>query len=323
MKKCPGEEKSMRILIADDDPVARCFLEDRLKEWGYEVSLATNGQSARDLLVRSVAPTLAIIDWMMPGCDGCQICREVRNRPPGNYVYILMLTAKGHEDDILKAFEAGADDYLVKPFEPLELKGRLLAGQRILDLHTALVVAREDMRHLAMHDALTGLCNRRALLEALERELFRGHREGRPIGVIMCDLDHFKDVNDTYGHAAGDTVLREATRRMASSLRPYDLMGRFGGEEFLIIQPGGDANSAANLAERLRQAVAAEPIAHQDHPIATSISLGVAVAGGGDSIDVGEILQQADRALYRAKESGRNRVELYQDAAAPLCRSQV
>ncbi len=300
----------MRILIAEDDPVSRRLLETFLVKWGYDVVVAGDGAQAWKVLQREDAPKLVVLDWMMPGMDGVQVCCEVRNRADRPYVYIILLTAKGHKEDIIEGIEAGADDYLTKPFDAHELRARLRAGRRILDLQEELVSAREALRVQATHDPLTGLWNRGAILDILRRELGRAQREGVPLGVVMADLDHFKRINDTHGHLAGDAVLQEATRRMRASVRPYDAIGRYGGEEFLIVVPACDAVSALHQAERLRASISGAPMKISQGLMPVTLSLGVAASGVAKDADADLLLRAADAALYRAKNAGRNRVEL-------------
>ena len=277
---------------------------------GYEVVVACDGAEAEAVLEQEDAPKLAILDWMMPVMDGVELCREIRKRPERPYVYIVLLTAKDRRQDILQGLEAGADDYLTKPFDAQELKARVRAGRRILDLQDELIRAREALREQATHDNLTCLWNRAGVLDIMERELNRAQREGTPLGLIMADLDHFKGVNDTYGHLAGDAVLLEAARRMLSSVRPYDSIGRYGGEEFLVVLPGCDALDAVNHAERLRACISAEPIQTPQESIPVTLSLGVAAAEETIEADLDSLLRTVDAALYRAKNRGRNRVEL-------------
>ena len=292
----------MRVLIADDDPAALLLLESVLGDWGYEVLTSRDGAEAWDVLRRADPPPLAIIDWMMPGLDGIDVCRKVRQEGEESYVYLILLTAKARMQDIVQGMEAGADDYVSKPFEEQELRVRLRAGRRIVELH-------EELRTQASHDALTGLWNRRTILEILRREVTRAAREGTSVGVIMADLDHFKRLNDTLGHLAGDSALRETSRRMGLTLRPYDALGRYGGEEFLVVLPGSDLPGTMAVAERMRHAIAEVPVATPMGMTPVTASLGVA-AGAGPSLDAEGMIRMADGALYRAKRLGRNRVEV-------------
>ncbi len=291
----------MRILIADDDEVSRCKLEALLSKWEYDVISVEDGMLAWETLQQENAPRLAILDWMMPGLDGSEICRQLRQSSKGAYVYVLLLTSRVGKEDIVAGMEAGADDYLSKPFDTQELKVRLRAGKRIIDLEEALRVQ-------ATHDALTGVWNHGAIIDMLQLELDRAKREGTSTGTVLVDLDHFKLVNDTYGHLTGDAVLREAAERMTRVLRRSDVLGRYGGEEFLAVLPGCEATDAQALAERLRLCIACGPAATPMGKVSFTISLGVTTTGIGETMGVAAVLQRADEALYQAKREGRNRV---------------
>jgi two-component system cell cycle response regulator len=293
----------MKVLIADDDPMSLLYLQDALQDWGYEVETVTDGSSACDRLQQADAPMLAIIDWMMPGMDGIDVCRLIRSRVKDRYIYLIMLTSRSETAFVVEAMNAGADDFIGKPFNDEELQVRIRAGRRISELE-------QKLRMKASHDALTGIYNRGAVIEILEKELVRHGREQQPVAIIFADLDHFKRTNDVYGHLAGDAVLREVTRRVGAVLRPYDSLGRYGGEELLIVLPKCDAAGAMEVAERVRAAVAAQPVATEFGAIPGSLSIGVAVAGEGRGLSCSGLLQLADTALYRAKEGGRNRIEL-------------
>ncbi|MGH9426860.1 MAG: GGDEF domain-containing response regulator [Terriglobia bacterium] len=296
-------------MIAEDDRVSRAILKLNLEKWGYEVVVCSDGLQAWDELQKPEAPRMAILDWMMPGMDGIQVCQAVRERIQQPYVYILLLTAKSLKQDLLTGLNAGADDYLTKPMDPQELELRLRAGRRILDLQSELIAAREGLHIQATQDSLTGVSNRRAVLDALQSELFRAVRQHAPLGVILADMDHFKSVNDTHGHAAGDTVLREAASRMVAALRPYDRLGRYGGEEFLIVAPGCSLDEAVGVAERLRLALLAEPVQTGRGAIEISGTFGVTSSVCFNHVDAEALIQAADEALYQAKASGRNCVQ--------------
>ena len=305
----------MKILVAEDDPVSRRLLEVTLSKWGYEVVTCADGQAAWEALKAPDAPQLAILDWVMPLLDGLQVCRNVRNpaeRPAEPYVYIILLTAKSQKTDMVTGLEAGADDYLTKPFDAQELRMRLRAGWRILDLLDELVRAREILREQARKDSLTQLCTRATVLELLMHELDRSQRDSAdrdaPVSVVLADLDHFKHINDTYGHLAGDAVLRETAHRMRDAIRPYDSIGRYGGEEFLLVLSNCDTIGAAAIAERLLQAVRKDTIVLAEATVSVTLSAGVATSGVIQ--DPEALVGAADAALYRAKRGGRNRVEV-------------
>jgi diguanylate cyclase (GGDEF)-like protein len=298
----------LKILIAEDDPVSRRLLEATLRKWGYYVNACIDGEAAWQMLQQPDAPSLAILDWMMPGMDGIEVCRAVRQRVEAPYVYVILLTAKHQKTDVIMGLEAGADDYIIKPFDTNELRMRLRAGQRILDLQEELIFAREELREQATHDSLTRLWNRAAIYEILQRELERASRTGAPLSILLADVDHFKRVNDSYGHLAGDAVLREIARRMLTALRPYDGIGRYGGEEFLLVLPDCDSAGAVALAERLRVAIGCEAVVLAEGVIPVTLSLGVATYEG--PAEAKSFIAAADGALYRAKNTGRNRVEL-------------
>jgi two-component system, cell cycle response regulator len=311
----------MKILIAEDDAVSRRILEVHLVKWGYEVIVTRNGDEAWRVLESADPPRIAILDWMMPGMDGVDVCRRVRSGVTEPYIYLILLTALGGEKDLVTGMEVGADDYIVKPFKADELRVRLRAGRRIIDLQNELITARESLRAKAAHDSLTGLWNHEEIISILKCELARAVREGKTIGAIMVDIDHFKRVNDTFGHMGGDAVLREVAARLLSQIRPYDAVGRYGGEEFLVVLPGCDREGAAALAERLRLSIASGPMDTPEGMIPVTISLGAAVSGAGGP-DAGALVRAADLALYRAKDQGRNRVEVDPaESAETLCKA--
>jgi two-component system, cell cycle response regulator len=300
----------LRILVAEDSKVYRHLIGSCLKEWDFNFKLANDGKSAWEMLESSWAPTVAILDWVLPGMTGLELCQRIRSRVANEqYVYTIVLTAKNHPNDLLAAMEAGADDYLSKPFDPPELKARILAGRRIILLQRELISARESLRFAATHDAMTGLWNRGEIISFLRRELARGRREQRPVGIVLTDLDHFKSVNDTYGHSAGDAVLQETARRFRAGLREYDGVGRYGGEEFLLVLPGCDLASTAQRAEAIRRLIEKDTIVAPQGNVSVTVSMGVTVADFIRDESAEVLLETADQALYLAKHNGRNRIE--------------
>jgi diguanylate cyclase (GGDEF)-like protein len=298
------------VLIADDDPLSRRMLEAFLTKSGYRVVTAVDGLDALKILTAEDSPPLAILDWMMPGLEGPQVCQRLRAHLDRPYTYILLLTGRNQKQDLLNGLQSGADDYLTKPFDAQELRARLHVGQRILDLQDGLIAAREAMRFQATHDLLTGIDNRSVVMDAIKRESSRQVREGGSFGVVLLDLDHFKNVNDTLGHLAGDAVLKEAARRMMQAVRLYDTVGRYGGEEFLVVVPSSDGEGTLALAERIREAIQSAPVTTEAGDVSVTVSCGVAASTESNRLDPHTLLRLADEALYRAKERGRNRSEL-------------
>jgi len=302
--------KEMRILVAEDSKVYRHLISGCLKDWGFDFVVATDGLLAWEVLESGWAPTLALLDWVLPGISGIELCERIRARVQNEeYVYTIVLTAKGHRDDQVAAMKAGADDFLSKPFDPAELKARLLAGRRIILLQRELITARESLRFAATHDSMTGLLNRVEIISFLHREIARGRRERRPVAIVLADLDHFKRVNGTFGHFAGDTVLLEIARRFRSGLRVYDGVGRYGGEEFLLILPECDLDAAVHRANTIRRLIEQDPIVAPQASLTATVSMGVTIADFYRDASVEALLDRADEALYHAKSNGRNRVE--------------
>jgi len=299
----------MRALIIEDSAVDRRIVTKNLKEWGYKFSVTTNGKDGWSALQAENAPKLVIMDWMLPDTEGVDLCRKIRKIQGKPYTYIMLVTARNQKRDMLRAMEAGADDYLVKPFNKLELKARLIAAKRILDLQEKLIELGESLRFAATHDNLSGLWNRGQILDFLARELVRANRDDKPLGIVLADLDHFKKVNDTYGHLAGDAVLQEVSKRMQGNIRAYDGVGRYGGEEFLVVFPGCEYKIAMRRAEDLRRLVGEKSIVALGEKVNVTASLGVAIVEAGSDTSVESLLQKADQAMYAAKRKGRNRVE--------------
>jgi len=300
----------LKALIAEDNPGFRLALEKLLKKWGYDAVAAVNGKEALEILSGVDPPRLAILDWMMPELDGVEVCRRVREQNREPYIFILLLTAKDTAEELIEGMEAGADEYLRKPVNTQELRVRIRAGRRIIDLQEELVRARELLRRQASRDCLTELFNRGAMFEVLNRELKRAERESTTLSLIMIDLDHFKQINDKFGHPAGDTVLRETAKRMAACVRPYDAPCRYGGEEFVIVMTGCELADAIARAEDIRSQVAAAPVHVPEGLVHLTCSVGVTATSRSGRFDSSALLREVDEALYIAKNKGRNRVEV-------------
>ncbi len=300
-------EACQRVLVAEDDAMFRRILRSWLESWGYQVTLAEDGAKALQILEGDLAPQLLILDWMMPKLNGVELCRLIREQDKSPYQYILLVTAKDDKQDLIRGLEAGADDYLTKPFDKNELRARLRTGRRILTLQDDQTKILEQLRIQATHDGLTAIWNRSAIMEFLRAEFDRAARSTSDLCVLMLDLDHFKRVNDTFGHQAGDAVLKAVARRVQESVRSCDMVGRYGGEEFLILLPGCDGEQLEKCAERIRTAISCNPILAEDLEIQVTASIGAVVADTRNK-KAKEALSTADAALYEAKKQGRNRV---------------
>ncbi|WP_319407715.1 diguanylate cyclase [uncultured Desulfosarcina sp.] len=299
------------ILLAEDDPISRRLFEKILVKEGFAVTTVENGRKALDLFRQQFFP-IVLTDWQMPEMEGPELCRAIREENPNRYVFIIMLTSKGSKDDIISGLSAGADDYLTKPAHYAELVARIKTGIRILELEKSLKAAVDEIHLLSITDPLTGIYNRGYINERLPQEIRRANRYGRDFSLIMCDIDHFKKVNDTYGHLAGDAVLKEFVRCLTSVIRQQvDWAGRYGGEEFLVVLPETDLDGAMVLAERLRKTVQSCETQLDGCSIPVTASFGVTgffPQGRKDVVKPEALLQQADTMLYEAKGAGRNQV---------------
>ena len=296
----------MNVLIADDEPVSRRLLEILLNKWGYNVSVAADGEEAWRVLQGSTRFSIAILDWMMPGMDGVQVCRKIRQsetRPP---MYVLLLTAKQATEDANGRYESVADDYLPKPYAAHELKARLRAARRIIELENQLEAARESIKVATTHDPLTGLWNRSAILEVLHREIHRARRQSSPLTVLMVDIERLKEINHQYGHLAGDAVLRETARRIRSNIRSYDSVGRTDGGQFVIVAPSCDHTGALNQSCRLHSKICQQAIKTFAGDFPLTVRLGIAV--GCNNHQAHDFISAADSALAEARKTGKSSI---------------
>lgn len=308
----------MKILIAEDDRSTREILKKAIEAEGYEILEAKNGDEAWEIFQKEKKDIhIAILDWIMPEMEGIKLCRRIRKVSLDHYIYILFLTSKRDIEDIVKGLEAGGDDYMTKPFARREIVARVRVAKRFISLEYKLNEANRKLNILATTDSLTGVLNRRQLMARLGDEVLRASRGKKHFCMIMIDIDHFKMVNDTLGHTTGDSILIEITDRIKAELRPYDIIGRYGGEEFLVGIPEVDAETGRKAAERIRASICKKPFqTGYDKGIEITASLGMTSSipekGGREEESVLDaMIKKADKALYRAKETGRNKVESY------------
>lgn len=303
------KQKQPQVLIAEDDLLSRSILEHYLEEEGYTFVSAANGEEALELFNLHHFQ-IVITDWLMPKMDGTTLCRAIRKQDGNDYTFIILLTSKNSAEELIEGLEAGADDYIVKPVNPSELRVRLKGCRRILDLEYSLKQSLAEIRELSIHDPLTGAFNRGYLDQQLEHEIERAYRYQHNISLILCDLDYFKLVNDTYGHLAGDEVLKRCVNNISQSIRhQIDWVARFGGEEFLIALPETDAAGCAVVAERMRERIALIPDGTEVSTVKISASFGTVTLTPNKHtvrVKVADLIQRADICLYRAKQSGRN-----------------
>ena len=297
------------ILIAEDDPISRSLLELYLTQDGYSYVSAKNGREALELY--NTQPfSIVITDWLMPEMDGTTLCRAIRSQAGDSYTFIILLTAQNSPEALVEGLDAGADDYIVKPIKPAELRVRLKGCRRILDLENSLKQSLDEIRELSIHDPLTGAFNRGYLDQQLEHEIQRADRYQHPLSLILCDLDHFKLINDTYGHQTGDEVLKRCVQSITQSIRHrIDWVARYGGEEFLIALPETDAAGCSIVAERMRERIAFGPVGAEGQIPKISASFGtVTIVPDLQAVQTsaGNLIQRADICLYQAKQSGRN-----------------
>jgi len=293
-----NNNKKVNILIAEDDRISSKILEKHITGWGYKVLVVHDGKKAWQTFKNNKIG-IVLLDWMMPEITGIDLCRKIRNDKSGKYTYIILLTAKKNQKDINEGLTAGADEYLTKPFNPIELKARLKTGKRIIDLL-------EELHKQAIHDGLTKVFNRREITRILNEEFHRAQRTYQPLSTIMLDIDHFKKVNDTHGHPVGDEVLVEIVSRITAKMRAYDKIGRYGGEEFILILPKNSLNSIKKIAERIRKNISQKPIQTSAGPLQITASLGCTSTENIEASSTDMLIKISDKALYTAKNNGRN-----------------
>jgi len=288
-----------KVVVVEDDAVTLRVLTKYLADAGYEVFPHSNAQDALEFVTRE-CPDFLITDWHMKSMSGIELCQRLRELPLPHYVYTVLMTSSVDTDNMVRSLEAGADDYFTKPMIREELLAVLRAGARIR-------VMEQRLRFLVAHDPLTGVLNRRSLFDMLDKEWSRSRRHGTPLACMMIDADHFKRINDTYGHPVGDIALQTIANRLVEACRSHDSVFRFGGEEFCIMLPETSEGGAVLCAERCRTAIADSPIITNDLSIPVTASIGVAI-NSDDLTTPGQLVDAADRALFIAKKSGRNRV---------------
>lgn len=292
----------MDVLLVDDDPITRLAVCAALEEWGFMPVVAEDGHQALKHLAEKHPPHLLIIDWSMPGMTGPELCTTIRQRSDGQFFYILMLTGKEGSEAIVEAMEAGADDFVSKPFDHRVLKVRIAAGSRIVRLE-------QTLNQLASRDALTQCWNRRMIDELLQNSILESRRKNSNLSLMVLDIDHFKKINDSYGHSIGDIALKHLVSVLNNNLREYDQVGRYGGEEFVVVLPNTGIEEAWGIAERVRSAVQFQPaFINRDLSIPLTISIGLAQCHHDEKEDPHHLFQRADEALYNAKAAGRNRI---------------
>ncbi|GAA0858404.1 diguanylate cyclase [Aliiglaciecola litoralis] len=290
----------MKVIVAEDDPVTQLLISETLKRWDYHVLVAKNGLEVLALLAEHGDVQLFLLDWQMPELDGIELCKKLKTSRGTSCCYIIMLTSKKATENIVQALDSGADDFISKPFSPEELKVRLKVGCRIIETENSLL-------HQAHHDGLTNTLNHRAIVDVLSQLWSRSVRDKSSLAVLMLDIDYFKRINDSYGHQVGDYALKHFCKLVKQELRPYDSLGRYGGEEFAVCLPSTEADEAMIVAQRIRTCVESHPVEYDGLNFTMTVSIGVSVFSENQQ-SYKELLLDADRAVYDAKSKGRNAV---------------
>jgi two-component system cell cycle response regulator len=303
----------MKVLIAEDELISCRALEKSVAGWGYETVIAKNGKEAWEAL-RKDEIRIAVVDWMMPGMDGIELCQKIRHdyqQKKSKYTYIILLTGKDQQGDVITGLSAGADDYITKPFSFVELKVRIQNGERIIKVE-------DDQIELASYDSLTKVWNRKKILDFFKEELSRGRRDNQATGVIIADIDWFKNVNDSHGHFIGDEVLIEVVSRLKKCIRGYDKLGRYGGDELILVLPNCGLTHVKDVAERLRLSVCEKKISTKKGLLNVTISLGGISSDVSSEASTDELIQASDKALYSAKKKGRNKAVIVERLEAGI-----
>jgi len=314
-----NSEKEIKVLVADDSAVYRRLVEQTLSENQYGVMFAKTGREAVDIFTKH-QPPMVITDWMMPDFSGIELCKNIRQHFQQSYTYIIILTGMTEKSEVVKGLTAGADDYLTKPFDRDELLARAGVGRRVIELHRQIEAKNRLLEQLALTDELTNLPNRRAIENWGVRQLSGAARYGFEFWIAVADLDHFKNVNDTYGHKAGDTVLKRVAEILKSHSRKSDICGRIGGEEFLLSLSHATAENVKLVLDRIRSEIEATKFSFDGNSLTVTASFGVACFNGENACDLSQIISHADAALYTAKRLGRNRTEFSPLANLPRMR---
>jgi two-component system, cell cycle response regulator len=311
----------MKVLIVEDDAVVQQVLKKMVAKAGLEVLLCDSGEKALEMIVREKV-RMVISDWILPGMDGVELCRRVRKLRMLRYVYMVVLTSRTKKEDLLKALDAGADDYIPKPFDDQELAARLRVGQRILTLESRLISNGRRLMKMAKEDPLTGVLNRRALFDEALKELNRASREKAPVATVLVEADNVRNVSESYGHMGGDVALVELGNRIRDCCRQYDKLGRYGDSQFMVVLPRTSREGAVKVAERIRRAVNGNPVKYGENRIRLSASIGIYAFSFGKEMAgakigeglLDEIIDRTDYALDTARKEGGNRVAVYAKA---------
>jgi diguanylate cyclase (GGDEF)-like protein len=306
----PGDQEALKVLIAEDNRDLRDIVARMVKTLGHEVAVASTGKEALQQ-VHEHSPDIVLLDIMMPEMDGLEFCQALQTEEIIRNFHIIITSARDALEDKVRGLELGAADYLTKPFSLAELRARLQVGERIVRHRKLIKEQQQQLEHLAREDTLTKLSNRRHFDERLQEEWQRARRYGYSLSLLMCDIDHFKRINDVYGHMHGDLVLKEVAQALLRGSRASDVVARYGGEEFVVLLCEARLEQAVVAAERLRTAVKALSFPHPSGPFHVTMSVGLTTSTIGESADPAQLLAEADEALYAAKNRGRDRVEFY------------